>query len=159
MDPLILQFIGIFLLGFILGLALMLIINKVRSGSVSAGGVKQEYDEYKTQVEAHFEETSKKFKEMTEQYQDLYKHLAVGATSLCRPDSVAAALADSAPETAKLENKAEAETTLETVDVENSSDEAKVAEKTEQAVKEPVDDSAQDEVATADDVEQDEKAS
>ena len=31
---------------------------------------------------------------MTEQYQDLYKHLSVGAASLCRPDSVAAVLAD-----------------------------------------------------------------
>jgi len=31
---------------------------------------------------------------MTEQYQDLYKHLSVGATSLCRSDSAAAALAD-----------------------------------------------------------------
>ncbi len=107
MDTLILQFIGIFIFGFVAGLASILLFNKLRSGSVSANGVKQEYDEYKNQVEAHFEETSKKFQEMTEQYQDLYQHLAVGATSLCRPDSVAASLADSASSTAKLENKPE----------------------------------------------------
>ncbi len=83
-----------FAAGFIVGLLAMLIFNKIRSGSVSAGGVKQEFDEYKNDVEAHFEATSKKFQNMTEQYQDLYKHLATGATTLCRPDSVAAALAD-----------------------------------------------------------------
>lgn len=83
-----------FLAGLIVGLLAMLIFNKLKSGSVSAGGVKQEFDDYKNEVEAHFETTSKKFQNMTEQYQDLYKHLATGATTLCRPDSVAAALAD-----------------------------------------------------------------
>ena len=73
----------------------MLIFNKVRSGSTSAAGVKQDYDAYKTEVEEHFEATSKKFQTMTEQYQDLYQHLSVGATTLCRADSVAAALVDS----------------------------------------------------------------
>lgn len=80
--------------GLLTGIATMLIFNKVRSGSVSAVGVKQEFDDYKNQVEEHFEQTSKKFQNMTEQYQDLYEHLSVGATSLCASGSVAAALAD-----------------------------------------------------------------
>ncbi len=81
-------------IGLILGVVLMLLLNKLKSGSASPAAVKAEFDEYKNDVEAHFETTSKKFKQMTEQYQDLYDHLSVGATSLCRPESVAAALAD-----------------------------------------------------------------
>lgn len=94
MEEQLLQLFGVFLGGVVIGVIIMLIINKFRSGSVSPGNLKQEYDEYQANVEAHFEETSKKFKNMTDQYQDLYKHLSVGATSLCRADSVAATLAD-----------------------------------------------------------------
>jgi len=89
-----LQVLGGFGAGLVFGILAMIVFNKVRSGSVSAGGVKQDFDQYKSQVEEHFEQTSKKFQDMTEQYQDLYEHLAVGATTLCRPDSVAAGLAD-----------------------------------------------------------------
>ena len=81
-------------IGLLTAVIAMLIFNKARSGSVSAAGVKQEYDDYRSQVEEHFEETSKKFQNMTEQYQDLYEHLSLGATSLCSPGSVAAELAD-----------------------------------------------------------------
>lgn len=91
----VLQVLGGFGVGVLVGILAMLLFNKVRSGSASAAGLKQDYDAYKSQVEEHFEETSKKFQTMTEQYQDLYQHLSVGATSLCRPDSVAAALVDS----------------------------------------------------------------
>ncbi len=80
--------------GVIVGVVIMLVFNKVKSGSASPASVKQEFDDYKNQVEEHFEATSKKFQNMTEQYQDLYQHLSVGATSLCRPDSVAAGLVD-----------------------------------------------------------------
>jgi len=101
----------IFFAGLVLGMVLMLLVNKLRSGSVSPGKVKQEFDDYQAQVESHFEETSQKFKDMTQQYQDLYKHLSVGATSLCRPDSVAAtglANQSDAVAPAKLEQKAAA---------------------------------------------------
>lgn len=82
------------LAGAILGILLTLGFNKLRAGRVSAAGVRKEMDEYQAQVEAHFEETSKKFKSMSEQYKDLYQHLSVGATTLCRPDNVAAGLTD-----------------------------------------------------------------
>jgi len=110
MDPIILQSIGIFFAGFVAGIIVFLLFNKLRSGSASAMGVKNEYDEYKGQVEAHFEETSKKFKEMTEQYQDLYQHLAVGATSLCRPESAAASLVGASQDAPKLEKQEAPET-------------------------------------------------
>ena len=110
MDPIILQSIGIFFAGFVAGIIVFLLFNKLRSGSASAMGVKNEYDEYKGQVEAHFEETSKKFKEMTEQYQDLYQHLAVGATSLCRPESAAANLVGASHDAPKLEKQEASET-------------------------------------------------
>ena len=116
MDPIILHSIGIFFAGFVAGIIVILLFNKLKSGSASAVGVKNEYDEYKTQVESHFEETSKKFKEMTEQYQDLYQHLAVGATSLCRPDSVAASLADGSNNAPKLEQKPAAKESDKTIE-------------------------------------------
>ncbi|WP_170131962.1 ZapG family protein [Arenicella xantha] len=94
MESELLQFIAVFVFGVVFGVLVMLLVNKIRSGSASPKNVQQEYDEYQAEVERHFEETSKKFKDMTEQYQDLYQHLSIGATSLCRPDSAAAALAD-----------------------------------------------------------------
>jgi uncharacterized membrane-anchored protein YhcB (DUF1043 family) len=94
MEQELLQFVGVFLGGVVLGVGIMLVFNKVRGGSASPTAIKQEFESYQNEVERHFEETSRKFKDMTEQYQDLYQHLSIGATSLCRPDSVAAALAD-----------------------------------------------------------------
>lgn len=94
MEPELLHFTLVFLLGAVVGIAIMLLVNKVRSGSAAPRNVQEEFDSYQAEVERHFEETSKKFKDMTEQYQDLYQHLSIGATSLCRPDSVAATLAD-----------------------------------------------------------------
>lgn len=96
-----LQIFGGFAIGLIVGVVAMLVVNKIKSGSASPAGVKQEFEEYKNEVEAHFEATSKKFQNMTEQYQDLYQHLSVGATSLCRPDSVAAALVDGSDPSSK----------------------------------------------------------
>ncbi len=80
--------------GLLVGVLAMLVFNKLKSGSASPASIKQDFDDYKNDVEAHFEETSKKFKNMTDQYQDLYAHLSVGATSLCRPDSAAATLGE-----------------------------------------------------------------
>ncbi|GHA11318.1 hypothetical protein GCM10008090_21350 [Arenicella chitinivorans] len=94
MEPELLHFTLVFLLGAAVGIVIMLLVNKLRSGSAAPRNVQQEFDSYQAEVEHHFEETSKKFKNMTEQYQELYQHLSIGATSLCRPDSVAAALAD-----------------------------------------------------------------
>ena len=105
MEQQLLQFMGVFIGGLVCGILLMLVINKLSSGRASASGVKQEFDDYQEKVESHFEETSKKFQDMTAQYQDLYKHLSVGATTLCRSDSAAASLADQSADTVKIEKQ------------------------------------------------------
>jgi len=116
MESELLQLIVVFVVGVVCGALIMLLWNKLSSGSASPSGLKQEYQDYQDKVEAHFEETSKKFQDMTEQYQDLYKHLSVGATSLCRPDSVAAALADESQPQVKLEKKEAEEAIVETAE-------------------------------------------
>jgi uncharacterized membrane-anchored protein YhcB (DUF1043 family) len=83
-----------FCIGTIAGISATLLFNKMRTGSASAGKIKQEMEAYQGEVEAHFEETSKKFKDMAAQYQDLYQHLSVGATTLCRSGNVIAGLSD-----------------------------------------------------------------
>lgn len=83
-----------FFAGLVLGIIGTLLTYKFRSGSASPTKLKQEMEQYQDQVEAHFEETSKKFKQMTTQYQDLYQHLSVGATSLCRAENIAPGLID-----------------------------------------------------------------
>ncbi len=88
--PLLLIFAG----GVLSGIVLTLLFNKLRSGSASPETVKRELEEYQKQVESHFDETSDKFKAMAEQYKDLYQHLSVGATTLCRPEHVVAGLTD-----------------------------------------------------------------
>jgi uncharacterized membrane-anchored protein YhcB (DUF1043 family) len=105
MESELLQLIIVFVVGLVCGALIMLLWNKLTSGSASAAGLKQEYQDYQEKVETHFEQTSKKFEDMTEQYQDLYKHLSLGAASLCRPDSVAATLADESDIQLKIENK------------------------------------------------------
>ncbi len=82
----------IFFVGLVVGMILTLLLNKIRSGSVSPAKVKREMEEYQDKVEEHFDQTSEKFKQMATQYQDLYKHLSVGATTLCRPENIAPGL-------------------------------------------------------------------
>ena len=105
MEPYLLHLFLSFIAGLIVVIIVMLLVNKLKTGKLSPASVKQEFDEYQERVEEHFEQTSKKFKDMTEQYQDLYQHLSVGATSLCRPDSVAASLADGSEPLKALEQK------------------------------------------------------
>ena len=109
MEPYLLHNLLVFIAGLVVGIVGVLIISKIKTGRMTSAAVKEEYQEYQGEVEKHFEETSKKLKDMTEQYQDLYKHLSVGATTLCRPDSVAAVIADKSAEALKLENQAEAD--------------------------------------------------
>ena len=110
MNQEIILLVGVFFAGLILGLIFMFIFNKLSTGSATAGQVKREMEDYQGQVESHFEETSKKFKQMTDQYQDLYQHLSVGATSLCRPENIAPGLVDqSEPNTKALPKEAKSE--------------------------------------------------
>ncbi len=102
----------VFVVGLIVGMLLTLLTNKVRSGSASPAAVKKEMEEYQDKVEAHFDESSVKFKQLADQYSDLYKHLSIGATTLCRPENISPGLiADNNPLIEKLE--AETKTVIE----------------------------------------------
>ena len=142
MESELLQLIVIFVVGLVCGALIMLLWNKLSSGSASPAGLKQEYQDYQDKVEAHFEETSKKFQDMTEQYQDLYKHLSVGATSLCRPDSVAAALADESEPQVKLENK-EASSVVETKESDQVAQEQEAVEQAKETAEAAVEEAAE----------------
>ncbi len=93
-DQELLQYFLVFVVGAIVGVLATFFTNKVRSGSASPIKIKQEFEQYQEDVESHFEETSKKFKDLTTQYQDLYKHMSIGATTLCRPENRAKGLSD-----------------------------------------------------------------
>lgn len=142
MESELLQLIITFFVGLLCGALIMLLWNKLSSGSASPSGLKQEYQDYQGKVEAHFEQTSKKFQDMTEQYQDLYKHLSVGATSLCRPDSVAAALADGSQPQVTLENK-KTDVVADTTEQDQTTDQQNVADR-DNEVSEPAVDAPSD---------------
>lgn len=93
------------LAGFVLGIITVLLVNKLRSGSASPVKIKREMEQYQADVESHFDETSEKFKQMAVQYQDLYKHLSVGATTLCRPEHIVPGLSDARDPLATIEKK------------------------------------------------------
>lgn len=102
----------VFFAGLIVGVISILVFNKLRTGNIPPNAIKKEKDDYQAKVEAHFDETAKKFKNMTAQYQELYQHLSVGATNLCRPEKITAGLIDQAnplkavsPIEAKVKNK------------------------------------------------------
>ena len=84
----------IFFIVLIVGVILTFLLNKMISGNASPVTLKKEMEEYQSKVDTHFVETSKKFKQMTDQYQDLYQHLAAGATTLCSPGADAAKLVE-----------------------------------------------------------------
>jgi uncharacterized membrane-anchored protein YhcB (DUF1043 family) len=136
MESELLQLIIVFVVGLVCGALIMLLWNKLTSGSASAAGLKQEYQDYQEKVETHFEQTSKKFEDMTAQYQDLYKHLSLGAASLCRPDSVAAVLADEADDQLKIEKKEEPEVESEVVS--SSGAESKVTDGKQTTTNDPL---------------------
>lgn len=90
----VLLLIGVFVLGVAIGMVLLTAINRVRAGAGSPTKLKQELQDYQEAVEQHFDETSRKFKDMTAHYQDLYQHLATGATNLCRTENISPALSE-----------------------------------------------------------------
>ena len=81
-----------FIAGVIIGVVATMAFNKVRGGNMSAQSAKREMEDYQEQVEAHFDSTSRKFKQLAGQYQDLYDHLSKGAVELCRPENLTPAL-------------------------------------------------------------------
>lgn len=145
-------FILIFIIGIILGIVGMLSFSKYKTGSMSSTTVKKEYEEYQDSVEKHFEETSQRLQDMTSQYQELYKHLAVGATTLCRPESVAAGIADKSDPGLQLENQSDEKATDEAQASEDQAESNDSQDETaEKSADEASEESASTEASTAED--------
>ncbi len=77
------------LVGLIGGIGLGYLIFSVAKGRAASAKriteLQTELDTYKDQVQEHFTKTSELFQGLTEQYRELYQHLAHGAQSLCSP--------------------------------------------------------------------------
>lgn len=99
--------------GFAAGRYLGPSAKRVRELRDELNRLRKEYDDYRAQVEAHFQETATLFNQLTGTYRSLYEHLAEGAQSLAvRPT----ALRSDVPEerlTAQTQARAEAETPTE----------------------------------------------
>jgi len=79
------------LIGLAIGFALSIWFDKLKSGDDTAK-VKQmetEHDAYRKQVDDHFVNTAVLFKGLTEQYRDVYQHIAQGAGELCSEEAKA----------------------------------------------------------------------
>ena len=73
-----------FVVGLIIGVAVMALIARRSSGGRSLDKLREEFDEYRDDVNAHFEKSSELFRDMTEKYRDVYNHLAAGAQAFGR---------------------------------------------------------------------------
>ncbi|MGR9090982.1 MAG: YhcB family protein [Gammaproteobacteria bacterium] len=56
-------------------------------GGKSAAELRSELDEYKENVNEHFQTTAGLLHDMTEQYRAVYEHMASGAQNLCDPET------------------------------------------------------------------------
>lgn len=77
------------ILGVLLGLGSAWLYVRRQAPAQSAEELREEFDEYRDEVTAHFQKTSELFMDMTERYRDVYTHLASGAQklSLERPEN------------------------------------------------------------------------
>jgi len=95
------------LLGLAIGFGLSAWFDRIKGGDDSAK-IKElttEHDKYRKQVDDHFVNTAVLFKGLTEQYRDVYRHIASGAGELCSEE--AKALQTDLEETALLAQVAE----------------------------------------------------
>ncbi|MDH3637481.1 MAG: DUF1043 family protein [Gammaproteobacteria bacterium] len=70
------------LAGFVIGY--LVFYRRVRrDADRSAARIQSESDAYRQQVEQHFAKTAELFEGVTNEYRQLYQHLATGAQSLC----------------------------------------------------------------------------
>ncbi len=103
--------------GLLIGIALSLFFRK-GDNTPAVKKLKAEHEKYRKQVDDHFVDTAFLFKGLTDQYRDVYQHIATGVTDLCSEE--AKALQVEMQETALLakpENVAESEKPDVTADV------------------------------------------
>jgi len=79
------------LIGTVLGFVLSLLFKKLGGGegSFKVKELKAEHEQYRKKVDDHFVNTAVLFKGLTDQYRDVYRHIASGAGDLCSDEAKA----------------------------------------------------------------------
>ncbi len=79
------------LIGMVFGFFTSLLFNKMSKGSDSKKVKKltAEHEQYRKKVDDHFVNTATLFKGLTDQYRDVYRHIASGAGELCSEEAKA----------------------------------------------------------------------
>jgi uncharacterized membrane-anchored protein YhcB (DUF1043 family) len=79
------------LIGTVLGFLLSLLFKKLGGGegAVKVKELKAEHEQYRKKVDDHFVNTAVLFKGLTDQYRDVYRHIASGAGDLCSEEAKA----------------------------------------------------------------------
>lgn len=77
--------------------------NRQAELSEQLDDTKKELENYKSEVNSHFEKTAELVNNLTHSYQDVHQHLASGAQGLCQPGTINMAL-EPASMQAKLED-------------------------------------------------------
>jgi len=141
-------FIG-FLFGLFIGAGItFFILRAIMAKSSAVEKLEEEHSQYREGVDAHFVKTAELFKDLTDQYRDVYQHMAQGADQLCS-DEVKTIQSDLAKtgllsqQVTEAEQEKESEQEIEVTDEVDDLDESKVdiAEKNEP---EPTDDKKED---------------
>lgn len=99
--------------GLLVGVGLAMFLKKGGGNASAVKELKAEHDQYRKQVDEHFVNTAVLLKGLTEQYRDVYRHIATGAGELCSEE--AKALQVDMEETALLAQPEEVEVATEGV--------------------------------------------
>jgi len=76
-------------IGLVLGFGVTLFFNKGNESASKLKELEAEHEKYRKQVDDHFVNTAVLFKGLTDQYRDVYRHIASGAGELCSEEAKA----------------------------------------------------------------------
>lgn len=115
-----------FLLGSVIGCIVTYSVvarnNRTQQLQIELNELTDDFRDYRDQVTHHFMRTSELVQEMTHSYRSVYEHLASGAQHLCG-DNEAAALRNTAADTAAIDSDGEYDDLEELTKIRNDIDE------------------------------------
>jgi len=76
-------------IGAVVGIGLSFLLKKGGASASTVKELKEEHDKYRKQVDDHFVNSAVLLKGLTEQYRDVYRHIATGAGELCTEEAKA----------------------------------------------------------------------
>lgn len=79
-------------IGAVIGILITILFNKLTADGDETEKLRKlqaEHDQYRKKVDNHFVNSSVLFKGLTEQYRDVYRHIADGAGELCSEEAKA----------------------------------------------------------------------